>query len=196
MAIAPSFPRRAPGRRHTGSTEAPIPTIRIRPRRIDGPPAADTEAGPASPSAPPANRPRKEPGDQGRSRAPHTKGELSKQRHEPATPTADARSSGPDKPGRPPAGRSSAAPRRVAEARPAAPALMLWTIRGSATALSAATPDQLWKSSGGGATGPSFRAAWGCPDRTQRGSRCFVQGGLIQSDFRKREEGKLAAVAF
>jgi hypothetical protein len=28
------------------------------------------------------------------------------------------------------------------------------------------------------------------------GKSMLVQGGLIQSDFRKREEGKLAAVAF
>jgi hypothetical protein len=35
-----------------------------------------------------------------------------------------------------------------------------------------------WISSGGGATGPSFRAASGCPDRTQRGSRCLCRAAL------------------
>ncbi len=45
------------------------------------------------------------------------------------------------------------------------------------------------RSSGGGAMGRSFRAAAGCPDRTQRGSRCLCRAALSRATSANAKRG-------
>ena len=81
-----------------------------------------------------------------------------------------------------------ASPRRAA-ASVATDLCPVWTSWGSLGAAVRGRQRDFPRSSGGGATGPSFRAASGCPDRTQRGSRCLCRAALSRATSANAKRG-------